>query len=105
MTAAAELLEAIVEAIEATDGLRPVAPFGLDAVTWLPRGGRAYAVDLTKEVVEIRVAATALPLRPLVERLSTAVRALLRDTAWAEAAIRVVVAELDAAAFGDDAVT
>ncbi|NNH72260.1 hypothetical protein HLB23_20760 [Nocardia uniformis] len=100
-----ELLEKIVGEIEAVDGLRAAAPFGLDSVTWLPRGGKSYAVDIGKEVIEIRVVASRLPLRPLLQRLTAAVSPLLAGTEWAGARVRVVVAELDAAAFGDTTVT
>ncbi|WP_067828852.1 hypothetical protein [Nocardia inohanensis] len=105
MTAKAELIEAIVDAIEEVEGLRAVAPFGLEAVTRLPRGGRAYAVELGPELVEIRLAASSLPLQPLLDRLTAAVRALLRSTEWADATVRLIVAELDASAFGEYSVT
>ncbi|MFI6869478.1 hypothetical protein [Nocardia sp. NPDC050406] len=100
-----ELLDKIVAAVEAVDGLRPAAPFGLEAVSWLPQGGRSYAVDIDKEVVEIRVVASRLPLPPLLERLTAAVAPLLADTEWSTATVRVVVAALDAAAIGNDTVT
>lgn len=96
----AELIDKIVAAVEAVDGLRPVAPFGLEAVSWLPQGSKSYAVDIGREVVEIRVVASELPLPPLLERLTAAVLPLLEGTEWTGATVRVVVAELDAAALG-----
>lgn len=104
MTAAAELIEAIVDAIEEVEGLRPAIPFGLDTVARLARGGKAYAVDLTPEVVEIRLVASRLPLPPLLDRLTAAVRALLHGTECSNAIVRLVVTELDATAFSDTTV-
>ncbi|MBL1076422.1 hypothetical protein JK358_18655 [Nocardia sp. 2] len=94
MTAKAEVIDSIVSAIEEVEGLHPATGFGLDAVPWLPRGGKSYAVDLTPALVEIRVAASELPIPPLLEKLGGAVRALLQETAWATATVRLVVEEL-----------
>lgn len=105
MTAAAEMIEAIVGAIEEVEGLRPATPFGLDTVGWRTRAGKSYAVDLAREVVEIRLVASRLPLPPLLDRLTDAVRSLTQDTRWAGATVRLVVSELDANAFSDTAVT
>ncbi|MGX1804176.1 hypothetical protein ACWIGI_00550 [Nocardia sp. NPDC055321] len=102
MTASAELIDAIVGAIEEVQGLRPATPFGLEAVSWLPRGGgKTYAVDLNRDVVEIRVAASRLPLPPLLDALSGAVRPLLKGTDFAGATVRLRIVELDPAAFSD----
>lgn len=105
MTAKAELIEAILDAIEEVEGLRAATPYGLGAVTRLPRGGRAYAVDLDPATVEIRLVAGRLPLRPLLDRLTAAVRSRLHGTEWAEATVRLVVTELDASALGGESDT
>ncbi|MEU0543149.1 hypothetical protein [Nocardia sp. NPDC005978] len=98
----AELIEAIVGAIEEVQGLRPATPFGIEAVSWLPRGGgKAYAVDLNRDVVEIRLAASVLPLPPLLASLTGAVRPLLAGTDFATATVRLRIVELDPAAFND----
>lgn len=105
MTAKAEMIEAVLDAIEEVEGLRAATPFGLGAVARLPRGGRAYAVDLDPAAVEIRLVAATLPLRPLLDQLTAAVRSRLHGTEWAKATVRLVVTELDASALGDDSVT
>ncbi|GAB2685623.1 hypothetical protein [Nocardia thraciensis] len=105
MRAEEDLIDAIVDAIESVEGLRPAAPIGLQNAKWLPLSGSRYAVDIGGSAVEIRVAATALPLQPRVDKLATAVRGVLAETDRASASLRIVVTELDAEAFGESAVT
>lgn len=105
MTAEGELIDDIVGAIETVDGLRPATPPVPQNATWLPLAGNRYAVDLGPAVVEVRVVATALPLPPLVDKVTAAVRPVLEHTEWARARLRVVVADLSAEAVGDIAVT
>jgi hypothetical protein len=61
-------------------------------------------VDVSSEIVEIRVTASALPLPPLLDKLAAAVGELLAATRWAGARLRIVVTDLDADVF-DTAVT
>ncbi|RDI43287.1 hypothetical protein [Nocardia mexicana] len=105
MRAEEDLIDAIVDAIESVDGLRPAAPLGLPNAKWLPLSGNRYAVDIGEQSVEIRVAATALPLQPLLDKLAIAIRGLLAETAQASTTLRIVVTELDAEAFGESIVT
>ncbi|WP_024799571.1 hypothetical protein [Nocardia sp. BMG51109] len=105
MTSEGAVIDDIVDAIEAVDGLRPATPPALPNATWLPLRGSRSAVDITPSVVEIRVVAVALPLPPLVDKLAGAVRELLEPTQWARATVRVVVADLDAGSFGNTTVT
>ncbi|WP_280382263.1 hypothetical protein [Nocardia wallacei] len=100
-----DLIDAVVAAIDSVDGLRPAGPIGLQNAKWLPLNGNRYAVDINESAVEIRVAATALPLPPLLDELAAAVRALLAPTPRASATLRIVVTELDATAFSDQMVT
>lgn len=107
MTAAVsedELAGDIVAAIESVAGLRPAVPAGVDLADWVPRLGPRSAVDVSAEVVEIRVIASALPLPPLLDKLAAAVGELQAATRWAGARLRIVVTDLDAEAF-DTAVT
>jgi hypothetical protein len=57
------------------------------------------AVDLDADVVQVRVIALRLPLRPLLEQASERVRPALDGTPWARAKLRLVVTDIDGAAF------
>ncbi|SEB38619.1 hypothetical protein SAMN04489727_1237 [Amycolatopsis tolypomycina] len=86
---AGEAVAKILGALEAVDGLRPAVPLVWDAP----------AVDLDPEVVQVRLVATRLPLPPLLDRAAEAVRPVLAGTPWAHARLRLVVTDLDGAAF------
>ncbi|MEU4249649.1 hypothetical protein AB0F15_19780 [Amycolatopsis sp. NPDC026612] len=90
---AGETVERIIGALEAVDGLRPATPES----AWWPAG---TAVDLSAERVEIRLIATRLPIPPLLDRAAELVRPVLAGTEWAGARLRLVVTDLDGAAFG-----
>jgi hypothetical protein len=95
----AEAVEKIVGALEAVAGLRPATPVS-PGTTWLPVDWAGQAVDLSAEVVQIRLIATRLPLPPLLEQAAAAVRPVLAGTEWEGARLRLVVTDLDGAAFG-----
>jgi hypothetical protein len=100
-----ELVDRIVAAIEAVEGLRPAVPAAVPTAGWLPEAGKRLAVDLSPEIVDIRVVASALPLPPLLNELAAAVGALLTGREWSGTRVRVTVVELDAEAFGNNLVT
>ncbi|WP_069166406.1 hypothetical protein [Nocardia altamirensis] len=102
---AVDVTAAILEALDAIDGIRPATSLGVESASWFPWDARGFAVDLRSGLVEVRVAAAALPLAPLVEKATAAVRAALAGTEWADARLRLVVVELDAVAFGGEGVT
>ncbi|RDI69005.1 hypothetical protein [Nocardia pseudobrasiliensis] len=93
MTSDEDLIDRLVASIEAVAGLRPAVPLGLQ------RDRTRAAVDAGSEGIEIRVAATALPLPPLLEKLAGMVREVLEQTDRPDIPVRVVVTELDADAF------
>ncbi|MGW4520987.1 hypothetical protein [Amycolatopsis sp. NPDC004378] len=95
---AEEAVEKIVGALEAVDGLRPATPVS-PGTTWLPVDWAGLAVDLSPELVRIRLIATRLPLPPLLDRAAEVVRPVLADTAWADARLQLIVTDLDGAAF------
>ncbi|WIY04656.1 hypothetical protein QRX60_12690 [Amycolatopsis mongoliensis] len=95
---AAEAVAKIVGALAAVDGLRPATPISPEA-TWLPVDWAGLAVDLTADVVELRLIATRLPIPPLLEQATAVVRPLLAGTEWENARLRLVVTDLDGAAF------
>ncbi|WP_410608663.1 hypothetical protein [Amycolatopsis sp. lyj-109] len=86
---AKEAVEKIVGALEMVDGVRPALPVAWDTL----------AVELGPNVVEIRLIATRLPIPPLLDRAAQAVRPALAGTEWANARLRLVVTDLDGAAF------
>ncbi|MGW3964646.1 hypothetical protein ACWED2_32865 [Amycolatopsis sp. NPDC005003] len=89
---AKEAAEKIVGALAAVDGLRPAVPS-------LPVERDGLAVDLSREVVRIRLIATRLPIPPLLDRAAEAVRTVLVGTEWENALLRLEVTDLDGAAF------
>ncbi|MGV9679367.1 hypothetical protein ACWDSJ_29155 [Nocardia sp. NPDC003482] len=93
------LIDELVAAIEAVEGLRPAVPFGLPDTGWLPWDRKRAAVEANSALIELRVVATALPLPPLLDRLTERVRAVLAAAGRPDVALRVTVTELDAAAF------
>ena len=95
---AAEAVEKIVGALAAVDGLRPATPVSPET-TWLPVDWAGLAVDLAADVVQIRLIATRLPLPPLLDQAAAVVRPILAGTEWEHARLRLVVTDLDGAAF------
>ncbi|MBF6326915.1 hypothetical protein IU452_00115 [Nocardia transvalensis] len=101
MTTEGDVIDRLVAAVESVAGLRPAVPLALPDADWLPWDRRRAAIDLSPGSVEVQVVATALPLPPLLERLTELVRDIVTDTEWADAALRIVVTDLDADAFKD----
>lgn len=93
------LADAVLAALDDVAGLRPATPLGAEDPSWWPWDTRRFAVDLAPDAVEVRVIAGALPLPPLLVLAEKAVRDALAGTALAAAPLRLVVTELDAAAF------
>ncbi|MFG1640349.1 hypothetical protein ACGFMK_08675 [Amycolatopsis sp. NPDC049252] len=93
-----EAVEKIIGAIKGVAGLRPATPVSPET-TWLPVDWEGMAVDLTPEVVQIRLIASRLPIPPLLDLAVAAVRPVLTGTEWEKARLRLVVTDLDGAAF------
>lgn len=98
MSETGELIDKIAAAVSAVEGLRLES--SIKEGVRLPWPGRSTAIELGAKLVEIRVIATALPLPPLLERVSAAVAPLLAGTPWAAATVRLTVVQLEASAFG-----
>ncbi|WP_405162566.1 hypothetical protein OG203_40885 [Nocardia sp. NBC_01499] len=105
MNSASDIIAVILGALDTIDGIRPATPLGAESPAWWPWDARGFAVDVGPGRVEVRVAAAELPLAPLLEKATAAVRAALAGTDWSDARLRVVVTELDAGAFGSEGVT
>ncbi|WP_370950027.1 hypothetical protein AB5J62_21155 [Amycolatopsis sp. cg5] len=89
MTARSELVQALLAALRELDGLRPAAPWDLGAL----------AVGVDEDLVEIRLVALALPLPPLLRKAEATLRSILDASPWQRARLRLLVTDLDAAAF------
>ncbi|MGF0316386.1 hypothetical protein [Nocardia fluminea] len=96
------LTDRIVAAIDSVEGVHPAVPMGLQNSQWLPWNAGSAAVDLDDTVVQIRVVAATLPLRPLLRSLEAAIRPLLDQTPWAAARLRVHVVDLHTDVFSTE---
>jgi hypothetical protein len=88
----------LLEALHEIPGLRPATPSATRAATLVPWNVDVLAVDVSDEVVELRLVALTLPLPPLLRRAEAVLRDALRGTKWESARLRLVVTDLDAAA-------
>lgn len=99
-SSATEVVAGLLDAIRTVAGLRLASPVRQSTATrWLPFDPAVLAVDLSEDLAEIRVLATALPLPPLLKEADSACRAALAGTRWANATLRLIVVDVDAAAF------
>ncbi|WP_116201193.1 hypothetical protein [Amycolatopsis circi] len=98
MTDPRSLTGRIADALSALDGLRPATSVAAE-ISWLPTDPAGGSVDLTSESVEVRLVALRLPLQPLLSAAEARVREVLAGTEWAAARIRLVVTDIDGAAF------
>jgi hypothetical protein len=97
-TSGTRVAAALLEALREVPGLRPATPSTTRAATLIPWNVDTLAVDVTDEVVELRLVALTLPLPPLLRHAEVVLRAALRGTKWESARLRLVVTDLDAAA-------
>jgi hypothetical protein len=95
MKPSAELTERLLDALRAEPGLRPATPANLPAVPW---DLDAFAIDVAAEAIEIRVVATRLPLPPLVDRAHRTLRAIIDESPFKAAVLRIVINDIDATA-------
>lgn len=102
MNTESALIDKIVAAVDSVDGVHPAVPLGLQNNQWLPWNAGNAAVDLDDAVVQIRVVAATLPLRPLLHALEAAIRPVLDQSPWAAALLRVHVVDLHADAFATE---
>ncbi len=95
--AVTELTERLLAVLGKQSGLRPATPAGQPAA-WVRWDLDTMAVDVAEDTVEIRVVAMELPLPPLLDRVQRALRAVLDESAWSDAVLRLVVTDIDASA-------
>lgn len=97
MTSRSELVRRLLDALGEVPGLRPAPPVLARAAAWLPYGPDELAVSVTDDRVEIQLAATALPLPPLLDAADAALRAVLDAAGRPGTRLHLVVTELDPA--------
>lgn len=90
--------DTLLAALHGIPGLRPATPATTRAATLVPWNVDVLAVDVTDEVVELRLVALTLPLPPLLRRAEAVLRAALCGTRWERARLRLVITDLDATA-------
>ncbi|MFE6858662.1 hypothetical protein [Nocardia sp. NPDC057668] len=105
MTRSNDVITTVLAAVAAIEGLRPAALLGVEAPSWWLWGTAGYAIDVAADRIEIRVVATRLPLGPPMAAAATAIRTALAQSEYSDAAIRLVVTDLDAVALSDSDVT
>ncbi|MEC3976165.1 hypothetical protein [Amycolatopsis sp. H20-H5] len=98
-TSKAELAGILLTVLKGVPGLRTATPSPAQTSAGLPWDLELLAVDVEDDLVEISLVALALPLPPLLRRAEHALRSALDDTEWAPARLRLIVTDLDAAAF------
>ena len=69
-------------------------------ISWVSWDLDRTAVDVDEQTVTVRVVALALPLPPVLARAEALLRKAIDDAGRPEAVLRLVVADLDATAFG-----
>lgn len=80
--------------------LRPAAPIAAAMASWVSWDLDRTAVDVDDQRVTVRLVAHALPLPPVLDRAETLLRQAIRETGLHVTELRLVVVDIDAAAFG-----
>jgi uncharacterized alkaline shock family protein YloU len=89
---------AVLAAVRSVPGLRPASPVRPERARWVPWDLGVLAIDLDASYLEVRLAATRLPLPPLLEQAAAAIRQATALTPWGPLPHRLVVTALDAGA-------
>lgn len=92
------LAEELITAVSTVDGLRPATPSTVPKTVRTAWNVDTLAVNVSTELVEIRLVAMKLPLPTRLTELAMAVRPILVASDFADARLRLVVAGLDKAA-------
>ncbi len=102
MTASAtQVADALLTALRGIPGLRPATPSTTRAAAVVPWNVDVLAVDITDDVVELRLVALTLPLPPVLRHAEVVLRDALLGTKWEHTRLRLVVTDLDATALPD----
>jgi hypothetical protein len=90
---------AVLAALKQIPELRPAAPMANAMASWVSWDLDRTAVDVEEAIVTVRVVAFALPLPPVLERAEALLRKVIDDAGRPEAMLRLLVVDIDAAAF------
>lgn len=90
-----ELTRRLLDGLRAEPGLRPATPATVPVVSW---DLDTFAIDVDADAVEVRVVATELPLPPLLDRAHRTLRAIVDDSPFKAAVLRIVINDIDASA-------
>ncbi|MEU3302039.1 MULTISPECIES: hypothetical protein [unclassified Streptomyces] len=93
------MTRSLLAALGKVPGLRPATPSTTHIGSRVPWNLDSLAVVINHGFIEIRVVALALPLPPVLREAEAAVHMAVRDTRWKDARLRLVVTDIDAAAF------
>lgn len=96
---ARDVADRVAAAVRGVDGLALQVPLRTKALR-LARSEATLGVTVEPDGIEVRLVAQRLPLPPLLDRAGVAVRAALAGSDWEHRPLRLVVAELAAAAIG-----
>lgn len=99
MTPRSELTRSLLAVLGRIPGLRPASPSTTHVGSRVPWNLDTLAVGIDDELIEIRVVALALPLPPILREAETALHTALKETRWKDARLRLIVTDIDAAAF------
>ena len=90
----------VLAALKEIPELRPAAPVASAMAAWVAWDLDRTAVDVDDEGVTVRVVALALPLPPVLARAEGLLRKVIDEAGRPAAVLRLVVADIDAGAFG-----
>lgn len=94
-----ELKTVLLRVLCGVEGLRPAAPVPAATASRLPWDLDQLAVDVSETVIEIYLVATRLPLPALLDSAGATLRKATVGTPWENTTLRLVVTDIDAAAF------
>lgn len=94
----AEVCAAVLRAVRSVPGLQPASPVRPERARWMPWDPAGLAVGLDDGGLEVQLAASRLPLPPLLDQAAAAIRQATARTAWGARPHRLVIAALDAGA-------
>jgi len=98
MTTANGLADMLLAALRKVPQLRPATSATTRAATLVPWDLDLLAVDVSPDVVELRLVALALPLAPSLRDAETVLRQVLVESGQPKTALRLVITDLDATA-------
>jgi uncharacterized alkaline shock family protein YloU len=94
----AEVCAAVLRAVRSVPGIQPASPLRPERARWMPWDPASLAVGLDGSCLEVQLAASRLPLPPLLDQAAAAIRQATARTPWGARPHRLVITALDASA-------